>query len=183
MYSPGIEKALRTAYAAHEGQLRKGGNVPYVLHPIHAAMMLLRLGATEETVQAAILHDVVEDCAGWTLERVEAEFGASVRSIVAELTEDKSKTWAERKQAAVDHVPRMSSEAVAVKAADKLHNLSSLVAQLQATEDPAEVWKSFNGGRERTIRMADELVKALALRVDERLGSALATVLDVLKTH
>ncbi len=183
MYSPGIERALRAAYAAHEGQLRKGGDVPYVLHPIHAAMMLMRLDVTEETVQAAILHDVVEDCDGWTVERVEADFGVVVSVIVAELTEDKSKTWSERKRAAVDHVPQMSVEAVAIKAADKLHNLSSLVEQLRLTEDPGEVWRSFNGGREGTISMAEELVQALVLRVDERLGRALSRVLETLKTH
>ena len=108
MYSRGIEKALRVAFDAHDGQFRKGaGEVPYVTHPIHACLMLARLGADKETIQAAILHDVVEDCEDWTTERVAAEFGERVAGIVADLTEDKSGTWKERKAAAIEHVPHM----------------------------------------------------------------------------
>jgi (p)ppGpp synthase/HD superfamily hydrolase len=174
MFAAGIERALRVALSAHDGQFRKGrGEVPYVVHPIHAAFMLARLGADEATIEAAILHDVVEDCEDWTEERIAAEFGERTARIVADLTEDKSKTWEERKRWAVDHVPHMSSEAVAVKAADKLHNLTSLLVDLEDAEDPADVWKQFRGGRERTIRMAEELVGALTMRADPRLVQAL----------
>ena len=79
-----------TALAAHEGQTRKGSSTPYIVHPLHVATMLARAGADEETIQAGVLHDVVEDCEGWTLERLEDEFGPRVREIVAHLTEDKS---------------------------------------------------------------------------------------------
>ncbi len=178
MFGRGIERALRVALSAHDGQFRKGeGQVPYVVHPIHAAFMLARLGADEETIEAAILHDVVEDCEGWTLARIEDEFGAGTASIVADLTEDKSRTWEERKRWAVDHVPHMSPEAAAVKAADKLHNLTSLLADLETAADPADVWKQFRGGRERTLRMAEELVGALAGRADPRLVRALEETL------
>ena len=51
-FSPGIERALRTAIAAHEGQTRKGTVTPYITHPLHVAMLLARAGADEETIQA-----------------------------------------------------------------------------------------------------------------------------------
>ena len=92
MFSAHVERALRVAHDAHDGQERKGGGVPYILHPLHVTLILARVGADEVTLQAAILHDVVEDCDGWTLERVEREFGSEVRSVVAEVTEDKSKS-------------------------------------------------------------------------------------------
>ena len=83
MFSDGIERALRAAFAAHEGQLRKGADdVPYATHPVHAALIVARLGGDDETIQAAILHDVVEDCEGWTLTRVEHEFGARVDRVI-----------------------------------------------------------------------------------------------------
>ncbi len=178
MFADGIERALRVALAAHEGQLRKGdGGVPYVVHPLHAALMLARIGADEATIEAAILHDVVEDCEGWTLARIEDEFGAGTASIVADLTEDKSKTWEERKRWAVEHVPHMSPEAVAVKAADKLHNLTSLLVDLETAANSADVWTQFRGGRERTLQMAAELIGALAGRADPRLVRALEETL------
>lgn len=181
MFSTDVERALRAAFDAHDGQVRKGVDpVPYVVHPVHVALILARAEADDETLQAAILHDVVEDCAGWTLERVEREFSSRVRRIVEDLTEDKSKSWDERKSWAVEHVPRMLPEAAAVKAADKLHNLSCLLADLAAAERPDEVWSKFKGGRERTLAMATALIDALEERIDPRLGRALrATLRDL----
>lgn len=169
-----IERALRTAESAHRGQMRKGADsTPYVLHPIHCAIALARCGYASHVIQAAILHDVVEDCPGWNRARVEAEFGATVAAIVAELTEDKSKTWDERKRLQVEHVSTMSADALAVKAADKLHNLRTLGDDLAASPDRSRVWAMFKGGRERTLAQSRALVDALAPRVDPRLGSAL----------
>ena len=64
-----VETALRIAAEAHEGQVDKGGE-PYVFHPIR---MALSLNSREERI-VALLHDVVEDCPGWTFERI-ASFG------------------------------------------------------------------------------------------------------------
>jgi (p)ppGpp synthase/HD superfamily hydrolase len=181
MYSADVERALRAALEAHEGQVRKGiEQVPYVTHPIQIALLLARLGFDDRLLQAGLLHDVVEDCEDWTLARVEQEFGPEVRAIVAELTENKSKSWEERKRWAVDHVAHMSREAVTVKAADKLHNLQSLVQDLATADDPAQVWAKFKGGRERTLAMSAALVDALAPRVDERLARALRAAMNEL---
>jgi len=174
MYSADVERALRAALAAHEGQVRKGLEpAPYVTHPMQIALLLARLGFDDTLIQAGLLHDVVEDCDGWTLARVEQEFGPEVRSIVAELTEDKSKSWEARKRWAVEHTVHMSPAALTVKAADKLHNLQSLVQELRSASDPATVWTKFKGGKERTLAMSSALVEALVPRVDERLGRAL----------
>jgi len=184
MYSREIDRALAVASVAHEGQVRKNSDgVPYFIHPVHVALMLARLGLDEICIQAGLLHDVVEDCDGWTVERVELEFGAEVSVVVAELSEDKSKTWEERKRAGIDHVPHMHERAVAVKAADKLHNLSSLLRDLQAAQDPAEIWSKFNGGRQRTLEMAAELVEALALRAEPRMATALRAVMTELEQY
>ena len=181
MYSPLIERALNAAIAAHAGQSRKGdGSSPYVTHPVHVALMLARFGLDEEVVAAGLLHDVVEDCPDWTVERMQAEFGAHVAGIVAQLTEDKAQSWAERKAAMIAKVPHMSPEAASVKACDKLHNLQSLVAQLREAPDPEAVWRKFTGGRDRTLAMSRELVEALALRVDARIVKALRAALQSL---
>ena len=174
IYSAGLERALRVAHEAHSGQTRKGGvAVPYVLHPIHAALMGARLGADDETLQAIVLHDVVEDCEGWTLERLQEEFGARVREIVEQVTEDKSKSWEERKQAAIDHIAHLTPEGLLVKTVDTLHNLSSLVCDLEAADDPNEVWQHFTRGPEATVEVARKKVDALSPRVAPEAAAAL----------
>ena len=157
--------------------------MPYIVHPIHAALILARAGADETAILAGILHDVVEDCEGWTLERVTNEFGERVSQVVAEVTEDKSQTWLERKQTAVDHVPEMSNEGALVKAADKLHNLSTLLAELRAAESHEQVWQHFNGTPEATLAMSRALVEALAHRLDGGIGKALVQTLEALESE
>lgn len=173
-----MERALEVACLAHAGQVRKNTEgVPYFVHPVHVALMLARLGLDEVSIQAGLLHDVVEDCDDWTHERIEEVFGSEVGVVVADLSEDKSKTWEERKRWAVDHVPHMTERGAMVKAADKLHNLSCLLRDLRAVSDPQQVWSKFKGGRERTLQMSSELVNALVPRVDSRMANALESVM------
>lgn len=182
MFDAGTERAIRAALAAHAGQSRKSSaDAPYAVHPLHVALIVARLGLPPRVVQAALLHDVVEDCAGWSAARVEREFGADVARIVAELTEDKSKSWEERKQAQIDHAPHLSADALSVKAADKLHNLRTLSDDLRGVADPDVVWRRFTGGRERTLAMSRTLVDALAARCDVRLAAELRDALDDLE--
>ena len=174
MFSASIDRAIVVAIEAHAGQRRKGlDGHPYVVHPLHVGLMLARFDLDDEVVQAGILHDVVEDSPDWTLARMEAEFGARVAAIVDELSEDKSRSWDERKQWAVEHAAVMSLDACDVKACDKLHNLESLVADLDRAEDPSVVWGKFSGGPARTLRMSRALVDALAARTHARVAAAL----------
>lgn len=181
MFSAPIEHAIRTATQAHQGQTRKGTDLPYITHPLHVALILARTGADEVTIQSAVLHDVVEDCEGWTLERLEQEFGADVCETVAQLTEEKGASWQERKQAAIDHVPHMTERALQVKAADKLHNLSCLLADVRAADSPDDVFQHFTSTAEATLQMARGLVEALASRMDGELISSLAATLEDLE--
>jgi myo-inositol-1(or 4)-monophosphatase len=177
MYSPVVEKALGIALAAHDGQLRKASSEPYIVHPLHVALILARWGQDDDVIVAGLLHDVVEDCDGWDLARVEREFGHHIAHVVGELTEDKSKSWEERKRAGIAKVPHMSPQAATVKSADKLHNLQSLAASLRTCTDRAEVWKAFRRGPELTLALSHELVEALALRVEAKVARSLRAAL------
>lgn len=173
-YSNAVERALHVCIESHWGQFRKGGEgVPYAVHPIHMALILTRHDVNDEVVQAALLHDVVEDCEDWTVERVREEFGTEIARIVDHLTEDKSLSWPARKQWQIDHVPHMCDESVVVKAADKLHNLQSLAEQLLAAKTADEVWSQFKGGRDRTLEMDRRLIAALRTRIPDALGTQL----------
>jgi len=60
-FSPRFDQALILAALAHEGQYRKDTCIPYLIHPVHVAMLLERHGFPEPVVLAGLLHDVLED--------------------------------------------------------------------------------------------------------------------------
>jgi guanosine-3',5'-bis(diphosphate) 3'-pyrophosphohydrolase len=82
--------------------------------------------ADTATLQAALLHDTIEDT-NTTLQELEHEFGAHVAAIVQECTDDKHLAKAERKRLQVETAPHKSTEAKCVKLADKLYNLRDLL--------------------------------------------------------
>jgi methylenetetrahydrofolate reductase (NADPH) len=121
-------RALHFAAQKHREQRRKDADAsPYINHPIEVAEMLSRVaGVSDLTVlQAAILHDTVEDTET-SLEELEATFGPEVRELVAELTDDKRLPKQERKHLQVEHAPRLSRRAKLVKLADKICNLRDI---------------------------------------------------------
>jgi (p)ppGpp synthase/HD superfamily hydrolase len=61
MFSLALDRALVVATLVHRAQVRKGTSVPYVMHPVHVAMLLMKFGYGEPLVVAGILHDVLED--------------------------------------------------------------------------------------------------------------------------
>lgn len=176
-YSSGVERAIAVAVQAHAEQVRKGNGDPYAVHPLHMAFALARLGLDDATVQAALLHDVLEDCDGWDAAGFEQLFGREVTSVVLELTEDKSQTWSDRKRAAFEHVPHLSARALAVKAADVLHNLVSLERTLEQRGDVPEVWNVFRGGKERTLAHHRRMVETLGARAPQPLAAELRATL------
>lgn len=124
-----LMKAADFAARKHEKQKRKGELAePYVNHVLEVARLVAEAtgGADPVPVIAALLHDTIEDT-GVKPEELEAEFGAEVAAIVAEVTDDKSKPKELRKQLQVDTAARKSHRAKLVKIADKLSNLTSLV--------------------------------------------------------
>ena len=81
---PATTKALELSLKAHEGQTRKSGE-PYIVHPILVAAITARISSDEMMVQAALLHDVVEDTP-YTIEDVLEAFGDDVSHMVEGLT-------------------------------------------------------------------------------------------------
>jgi guanosine-3',5'-bis(diphosphate) 3'-pyrophosphohydrolase len=122
-------RALDFAARKHRDQRRKGSEAPpYINHPISVARVLAEVGGVIDpvTLAGALLHDTVEDTET-TLEEIEAEFGAEVRRLVAEVTDDKSLPRSERKRLQVERTPVASDRAKLVKMGDKICNLTDLV--------------------------------------------------------
>ncbi|MFD1018625.1 HD domain-containing protein [Thalassobacillus hwangdonensis] len=137
------EKAKKFATEAHKGQKRKNSDEDYIVHPIRVAETLRNAKLPEAVICSGYLHDVVEDTTV-ELEDIETEFGKEIRDIVAAHTEDKSKSWKERKQHTIDTVKTGSKEVKWLIVADKLDNLLSLERALE--EKGSQVWKNFNAG-------------------------------------
>lgn len=129
--------ALALASELHATQPRKGpGNVPYVAHLLAVAAIVLENGGDEEEAIAALLHDAAEDQGGRpTLERIRRLHGERVAAIV-EACSDSFETpkpeWRTRKEAYVERLREAPPSVRLVAAADKLHNLLGLLADIEA---------------------------------------------------
>jgi (p)ppGpp synthase/HD superfamily hydrolase len=122
--------ALRLAAEKHRDQRRKGVDAsPYINHPIEVAELLARIGGVRdvEVLAAAILHDTIEDTET-SPEELERAFGARVRSLVVEVTDDKSLPKAERKRLQREHAPHLSQGAKQIKLCDKISNVREVGA-------------------------------------------------------
>lgn len=136
-----INKAIIFATNAHAGQYRKATKTPYILHPLECSVIVSQMSLDEEMIAAALLHDTVEDC-GVSIETIREEFGDRVAAFVSAESEDKTKTWMERKQATVEHLQTASEEECIVVLGDKLSNIRSLKRDYQICGE--ELWQRFN---------------------------------------
>lgn len=129
-------EALHFSATKHSDQRRKDKEAsPYINHPIRVAQLLASEGGVTDlvTLQAAILHDTVEDT-DTTPEEIERHFGPEVRRVVEEVTDDKELPKAERKQRQVEHAPHLSPQAKQLKVADKAANVQNI------TTSPPDGW-------------------------------------------
>lgn len=141
-----IEKAKIFAQKAHNGQKRKVTGEPMFFHLEEVANILEEAGFSPEVVTAGYLHDTVEDT-HVTLEELKREFGEKIAFIVAGHTEDKTKTWEERKQTTIDELadPKTPLSIRALIIADRLSNLRNLKKDTKVLGE--KVWESFKRGR------------------------------------
>jgi (p)ppGpp synthase/HD superfamily hydrolase len=172
-YSDAINHALAFAAKHHDRQVRKGTKLPYLTHPANVALILTRYGCGNDTVVAGILHDVVEDCVrdGYTREMLEQrigdKFGTKILDAVLAITYRKNDddgvelSGDDRKTDYLERLATAGEEARWVCAADKIHNASSIVADLRRTVDPETVWSRFGGGKSGTARWYREVYDRL----------------------
>lgn len=163
-YSDRINHALAFAAKHHDRQVRKGTRLPYLTHPANVAIILTRYGQPIETVVGGILHDVIEDCvreafSRETLEqRIGDKFGSEVLDTVLAVTyrlvddDGVELSHDDRREDYLARLATASESARWVCAADKLHNASTILADLRRTIDPDTIWSRFSGGKDGTIR-------------------------------
>lgn len=124
-----LEEAIIFATQKHQGVVRVGDGTPYILHPLSVLFILASVKKSNNyylLAVTAILHDVVEDC-DVTLEEIAERFGHAVAALVGELTSDREAIKAMGKaEYLLDKMLHMSSYALRIKLADRLHNVSDL---------------------------------------------------------
>ena len=152
-YTKRFDSALLLSADLHREQTRKGTGVPYVTHLLAVSAIVGESGGTEDEVIAALLHDAPEDTGGEArLEEIRARFGGTVTDIVAgcsDTYEDPKPPWRERKEAYIAHLAQASPSVRLVSAADKLHNVRSVLTDYRALGEV--LWDRFNGGRDGTL--------------------------------
>jgi GTP pyrophosphokinase len=177
-----LAEAFAFAYELHGGQRRKGSDVPYVTHLMAVAALVGEYGGNEDQMVAALLHDAAEDQGGETaLERIRERFGTVVADYVAGCSDTFSAPkppWRERKEQFLRGLESASPDLRLIIAADKLHNVRSILRDLNACGNG--VWDRFTGGRDGTLWYHAEAVRALAEGWSAPIVMELADAVDAL---
>src|SRR5262249_1415049 len=147
--------------------------------PLHVGILLARHGFDDAVTAAGILHDVVED-SRVPVSEIAARFGADVAAIVSEVSEDKARTWEERKQHTIDAIATMSDGARAVTVADKVHNLGDLARLLG--ERGHEVWSLFRRGRGPTLDYYARVLEQLERHFPHPLTVEMRALLETVRS-
>jgi len=146
-----VERAFTKAARQFAGETRKQTEVPYLSHLMSVAALVMEAGGDEVQVAAAFLHDSAEDKGGQAeLERIDAEFGPEVASIVRDLSDslvdttagETKEAWRLRKERYIDHLRDAPERSLLVSAADKVHNARCILADYR--KEGGETWVRFN---------------------------------------
>jgi (p)ppGpp synthase/HD superfamily hydrolase len=187
-----FDRALTLAHRVHRQQARKGTQIPYIAHILGVAALVLEFGGGEDEAIGAILHDVLEDAAEhaaqevtveWLRDEIRRSFGAKVMDIVEHMTDATGRdkpSWLTRKTKYVADLEHAHEPALLVSAADKLHNVQSLLRDYRRQGDA--LWARFNpeAGKSGVIgyyrALADVLGRRLPGALSHELSRAVTTL-------
>ncbi len=146
-----FEHALVFAAQLHREQRRKGSSIPYVSHLLAVAALVIEHGGDEDEAIAALLHDAIEDQGGaQTREKILCRFGERVTGIVEGCTDSETiprPPWENRKRVYIERLNEASASVRLVCAADKLHNVRSILSDYHNLDE--EIWQRFEGRKGR----------------------------------
>ncbi len=125
-----IEKAYKFASEAHSDQKRVSG-LPYILHPVSVACILVNLGMDTDSVVAALLHDVVEDTE-ISLDDIRKIYGNDIALMIDGLTKLKKIKYSNREEQQAENLRKMliamsnDIRVIIIKLADRTHNMRTI---------------------------------------------------------
>jgi guanosine-3',5'-bis(diphosphate) 3'-pyrophosphohydrolase len=124
-----IYDTIQFAKKAHEGQYRKYTGEPYIVHPIAVAGLVASITNDQDMINAAILHDIVEDTK-YTINDIKDKFGIYIWDLVNDLTDISIPSDGKRsRRKTIDrlHISEASEEAKTIKLADIIDNIKSIM--------------------------------------------------------
>jgi guanosine-3',5'-bis(diphosphate) 3'-pyrophosphohydrolase len=144
-----LTRAFTYAARAHEGQQRRSGE-DFIHHPWGAAKICADLHLDEQTIAAALLHDVLEDTRT-DLDELRSEFGDEVAQLVEGVTKLTRIQFQSREQAEAENYRKMivamseDPRVIVIKLADRLHNMRTIEylgkqKQIQKAKETLEVY-------------------------------------------
>jgi (p)ppGpp synthase/HD superfamily hydrolase len=186
-----ITTGFGLAYLVHGQQLRKKTGIPYMAHVMSVSALALEHGADEDVAIAALLHDSVEDSVDGavTLALIQQEFGGRVARIVMACSDavavpGKAKPeWRERKERYLEHLDAdADADVLLVSACDKVHNASSILADLRSEGDV--VWQRFTVTDPRQqLWYYTSVVEILQRRLPGALTNQLAEIVSQIESR
>jgi (p)ppGpp synthase/HD superfamily hydrolase len=163
--------ALCTAWEAHKNQKRKGSNIPYIVHPLEVAVILIENSAEEDLITAGLLHDTIEDT-NITLDFIKYSFGEAVAELVNAASEpdkvdlvvkltakEEKASWKARKLHTIAFLPKAPLKVQLLTCADKLSNIRSMVHDYKVIKN--DLWEKFNAGCSEQKWYYEGLVESL----------------------
>ncbi len=160
-----VFRAIEFAAKAHSGQCRKGTQIPYIIHPLNVAKILIENQCEDRIVVAGLLHDTLEDT-DVTYADIRKHFGEEIARLVAAASEpDKSDMWENRKQQTIDHLKEASVDALVVECADKLDNIRAIAEDYAKLGE--SVWTRFARPKESQSWYYRSLAEAFTARAAE----------------
>jgi len=145
-----IRKALKQAAIYHKDGVRKGTDVPYIIHPFEVAMILQENGMEARIIVAGLLHDTLEDTE-MTEEQLQEEFGEDILHLVlgaSEKLEGRKETlWEERKKHTIEYLQTAPLDVKYIICADKLSNIRSMLDEYK--KEGEKLWDRFMNSDKR----------------------------------
>ncbi len=174
-----LNQAIVYATEKHAEQFRKGSDTPYIVHPLEVMTILQSMDAEEHVMIAGLLHDVVEDT-DTSLEEIREIYGNIVAELVGKHSEDKTKTWEQRKEDDIRATLNGSRELKMLVMADKLSNLRALYRDVKKLRE--EVWQRFNAPKEKQAWYYSKMIDALEeLQYDNDTAARYWEMVDLFK--
>lgn len=183
-YTPKIQKTIIKSAVLHRNQTRKDNSLyPFIIHPYSVAFILSNYTQDEGIIVAGLLHDVLEDVPDYSANDMRKEFGEKIYKIVKEVSEDKDPndgnensvaSWRKRKDGYLANLKNDSFEAMMICAADKIHNLRSMIEAYKTQGE--KLWDKFNAPLDKKIWFYGECLNILKERLDNPIVEELERV-------
>jgi guanosine-3',5'-bis(diphosphate) 3'-pyrophosphohydrolase len=139
-----IRRAFACAQRAHKGQRRLTGE-PYIHHPLEVAAILATIEGDPQSIAAALMHDVVEECPEIGVDEIKAEFGDVIGELVDGVTKLTRIDFRSKQEEQAENLRKMflatarDVRVIIIKLCDRLHNMRTLQAFDKDQEKQQEI--------------------------------------------